>query len=132
MKLSYTLRLFILAAVLALVTFAAQISKMAIIPNYNWMGLGYLVLITWLIHSYVYAASANPNSLIRRLMVASLLRMILGILFLAITLFNNRPAHIPFVIFYCSYFCVFMLFEILNMRTNLRPDLKQRPKNENA
>ncbi len=126
------MRLIILAAALAIITFAIQILKITMIPNYNWLGLVYLVLITWLIHSYVYAASANSNSLIRRLMVASLLRMILGILFLAITLFNNRPAHIPFVIFYCSYFCVLMLFEILNMRTNLRPDLKQRPKNENA
>lgn len=129
---SYTVKLLLIAAVLAMITFGLQLSGVAKVPMYNWFGLVYLVGVTLLIHAFVHAAKENPNSVIRRLMIASLMRMFFGILFLAITLLNVRPVNLHFVIFYCIYFCVFMLFEISQMRTNLRPDSKPRSKNENA
>jgi F0F1-type ATP synthase assembly protein I len=128
----YAVRLIILVLLMVMVTAVLQWTGTVNLPGYNWIGLGFLVLITGLIHMFVHAAGENPNSLIRRLMIGSILRMFLGILFLAITLYNMRPVNLHFVIFYCAYFCVFMVFEISQMRTNLRPDSKPRPNNGNA
>jgi protein-S-isoprenylcysteine O-methyltransferase Ste14 len=128
----YTLRLLLLTLIMAVGTQIAVFLKAVDLPIYNWVGLAYLLLLTLAIHAYVRAASDNGNSLIRRLMVASILRLIAALVFLLITLFNTRPIQVHFVIFYCLYFCAFMVFEISQMRTNLRPDLKPRPKNENA
>lgn len=128
----YVTRILILTGAMALVTLGLFWAKIVTIPVYTWFGLLYLLLITLLIHAFVRAARNQANSLIRRLMIASILRMFLGILFLAITLYNVKPVNLHFVIFYCLYFCVFLLFEISQMRTNLRPDLKPRPNNENA
>lgn len=129
---SYNLKLVLIIAVLAASTIGAEWAGITHLPLYTWLGLAYLSALTWLIHKFVTAASDNPNSVIRRLMIASIMRMILGLLFLVITLFNVQPMNLHFVIFYCVYFCVFMVFEISQMRANLRPDSKQRPKNENA
>lgn len=129
---NYSITLLILTTVLAGVSILLSALDILNLPSYNWLGLAYLLAITLLIHAFVYAAKDNANSLIRRLMIASLLRMFLGILFLAVTLFIMQPVNLHFVLSYCVYFCVFMVFEISQMRTNLRPDLKQRPKNENA
>lgn len=128
----YTKRILVISIILALLSIGAELFKLVSLPLYTWVGLLYLTALTWLIHLFVEAAKDNPNALIRRLMIASILRMILGLLFLVITLFNFRPVNLNFVIFYCVYFCVFMLFEISQMRANLRPDLKQRPNNGNA
>lgn len=128
----YVTRIIILSALLAAISAGLHFGQVVNLPSYNWFGLIYLLLITLLIHAFVHAARDNANSLIRRLMIASILRMFLGILFLGITLYNMKPVNLHFVIFYCLYFCVFMVFEISQMRTNLRPDLKPRPNNGNA
>jgi hypothetical protein len=132
MKSRYAIVLLSLSSIMAILSLLAQQMNWLQIPWYTWLGLAYLTTITLLIHGFVQAAKENPNSVIRRLMVGSMLRMFLGILFLAITLFNVKPVNLHFVILYCIYFCVFMVFEISQMRTNLRPDLKQRPNNGNA
>ncbi len=97
-----------------------------------WGGLVFLALVTGLIHWYIFGPKGTENAVLRRLMVGSMLRMFTGVLFLAITLYNIRPVSMFFVFSYCSYFCLFLVFEIWEMRTNLRPDSKPRPKNENA
>lgn len=132
MKDKYFQRLLLISGIMAAITAICMGMKWAVLPNYNWLGLVFLVAVTGLIHLFVSAAKDNANSLIRRMMVGSMLRMFLGILFLAITLYNKRPVNLHFVIFYCSYFSILMVFEISQMRTNLRPDLKQRPNNANA
>jgi F0F1-type ATP synthase assembly protein I len=101
----YAVRLIILVLLMVMVTAVLQWTGTVNLPGYNWIGLGFLVLITGLIHMFVHAAGENPNSLIRRLMIGSILRMFLGILFLAITLYNMRPVNLHFVIFYCAYLC---------------------------
>jgi hypothetical protein len=132
MKDKYFQRLLLIFGAMAAITAICMGMKWAVLPGYNWLGLVFLVAVTGLIHLFVGAAKDNANSLIRRMMVGSMLRMFLGILFLAITLYNKRPVNLHFVIFYCSYFSILMVFEISQMRTNLRPDLKQRPNNANA
>lgn len=129
---AYLTRMLILTALLAVISLVFQLTGYAQLPVYNWFGLIYLLGVTVLIHAFIEAARDRANALIRRLMIGSILRMFLGILFLAVTLYNIKPVNLHFVLFYCVYFCVFMVFEISQMRTNLRPDLKPRPKNGNA
>jgi hypothetical protein len=102
------------------------------IPDYTWAGLVYLALLTYGIHRFVKASGTNPNAAVRRLMLASIMRLFGALIFLLITLVNTRPVNKIFLGFYCAYFCVFLLFEISQLRTNLRPDSEPRPKNENA
>jgi len=68
----------------------------------------------------------NPNAVVRRMMVASMLRILLTAAFLLITLIAFKPVSIIFVTFYCAYFALFLLFEISQKRYKLRPDFKPR------
>lgn len=128
----YIYRLLITAAALLIITeLIAYFGKWNLIPA-TYAGLLFLVAVTLLIHVFTFYSKGTDNAMIRRLMVGSMLRMFLGVLFLAISLFNIKPVNLFFVFSYCSYFCIFLVFEIWEMRTNLRPDSKPRTKDENA
>lgn len=129
---NYTIRLFTLSALLGLVTAGAGLIGRYAFPDLVWGGLAFLTFLTFLIHYFIFGSARTPNSMVRRMMIGSMLRMFLGVIFLAISMFNLKPVNIFFVVAYCAYFLAFMLFEIWEMRTNLRPDSSTRPKNENA
>jgi hypothetical protein len=99
------------------------------IPFYGYFGLLFLSGLSAFIHYFIYGnPKSDPQKSIRRMMIGSMLRMVLSILFLAITLFSFRPVSVPFVISYTGSFFLLMLFEIYSIRRKLRPDLKTRSK----
>ncbi|MBL7812316.1 MAG: hypothetical protein JNL57_08855 [Bacteroidetes bacterium] len=118
---------------MALATLGVQYSGKTEVPWHTYMGLVLLLVLMLLVHYYIYGVKNDgPNSQIRRLMTGSMLRLAGGVAFLAISLFNFKPVSLPFVVFYCLYFALYLLFEISDIRTNLRPESKQASKNENA
>ncbi len=128
----YLYKLLATTATLAIITVGVGFATKYAFPDLVWGGLIFLACLTALIHLFIFGQKATPNGSIRRLMVGSMVRMFLGIVFLLISLLNIKPVNLFFVVSYCLYFCVFMVFEIWEMRTNLRPDSKPRSKNENA
>ncbi len=73
----------------------------------------------------------SGNSQIRRIMIASMLRMFVILIFLIITMLNQPKANIPWTIAYGLYFLLFLIFDISKNHTNLRPDLKAPDENGN-
>ena len=102
---------------------------MEAIPVYGYFGILFLCGLSAFIHYFIYGnPKADAQKTIRRMMIGSLLRMVLSILFLAITLVSFHPLSILFVISYTGSFFLLMLFEIYSIRRKLRPDLKPRSK----
>lgn len=87
------------------------------------------VLLRWFV---VKSNPQNPNSSIRRLMIASMLRMLFILMFLVITMINQGKANIPWTIVYCLYFILFLVFDFSEKHTNLRPDSERAEKIQNA
>lgn len=128
----YLTKVSVLTTILLVLTAGIHAFTKYEVPGETYLGLVFLAAITFLVHLYIYSARNNPKSVIRRLMSGSMIRLILGLTFLVITMLNIKPVSIVFVLLYCVYFCAYMVFEISQIRTNLRPDSELRPKNENA
>jgi hypothetical protein len=80
----------------------------------------------------VVAKHKNGSATIRRIMIASFVRMLLALIFLVITFINLKPVSWIFTLSYCLYFAFLLVFEISEMRSNLRPVSEQGEKIEKA
>lgn len=123
-----------LGVMMALSTLLADwVSKRVSVPVDAYFGLLYLVLIFWALRYYVSKSSiTNPNQWVRRAMTSSMLRLLAVLTFLLITLINRGKADLVFTSAYCLYFLLFLLFEMSEKRSNLRPDSNNGPQKENA
>jgi hypothetical protein len=87
------------------------------------------VLVRW----YISKADAkNPNSQIRRIMIGSMLRMFVVLIFLVITMLNQGKANVPWTTAYVVFFLLYLFLDMSEKRTNLRPDLKTSENNANG
>ena len=120
---SYYIRLLIFTLLLILAVVIYNALSQTKVPLYGMMGLVFLSALSGFIHYFVYGGDiSDPKKTIRRMMAGSMIRMIVAILFLAITLISFRPLNIPFVISYTGSFFLLMVFEISQIRRKLRPD----------
>ncbi|MFN4914821.1 MAG: hypothetical protein ACK5FT_05850 [Sphingomonadales bacterium] len=126
---SYIKGIALLTAAMLLAIFIYNLLFAGAIPSYGYFGVLFLSGLTLFIHYFTYGnPGADSSKTIRRMMVGSMLRMLMSILFLFITLISFKPVSIPFVISYTVSFSIFMVFEIYSIRCKLRPDLKARSK----
>jgi len=130
----YNIKIMGLCVMMALSTLLADwVSKKVSVPVDAYFGLLYLVLIFWALRYYVSKSSiTNPNQWVRRAMTSSMLRLLAVLTFLLITLINRGKADLVFTSAYCLYFLLFLLFEMSEKRSNLRPDSNNGPQKENA
>jgi len=130
----YNIKIVGLGVLLGLSTWIAdQLSAKVTIPTDAYAGLLYMVVIFWALRYYVSKSNiANPNQWIRRAMTSSMLRLLAVLTFLLITLLNRGKADLAFALAYCIYFLIFLLFEMSEKRSNLRPDSNNGPQKENA
>lgn len=73
----------------------------------------------------------NVNSQIRRIMIASMLRMFFVLIFLVITMLNRPEVNVPWTIAYGLYFLLYLMFDITKNHIILRPHLKAPDENGN-
>jgi hypothetical protein len=119
--------LFALALTMAAITFGLQSFWPLQVPPYTYFSLLYLYVLMAFLHYLVFGKQTNnANAVVRRMMVASMLRLLLTAAFLLITLMAFKPVSVIFISFYCAYFALFLLFEISQKRYKLRPDFKPR------
>jgi hypothetical protein len=130
----YSIKILGLGTLLVLSTMLADwMSNKVVVPVDAYIGLVYLVLIFLSLRYYVSKASvSNPNQWVRRAMTSSMLRLLGVLTFLLITLLNRGKADLVFASAYCVYFLLFLLFEMSEKRSNLRPDSNNGPQKENA
>lgn len=130
----YNIKIVGLGLMMALSTLLADwVSKKVAVPTDAYVGLLYLVIIFWSLRYYVSKSSvSNPNQWVRRAMTSSMLRLLAVLTFLLITLINRGKADLVFTSAYCLYFLLFLLFEMSEKRSNLRPDSNNGPQKENA
>jgi hypothetical protein len=116
-----------LTLIMAAITLGLQRFMPLQVPAYTYVALFYLFVLMSFLHYLVFGKKTdNPNAVVRRMMIASMLRLLLTATFLLITLMYYKPVSIVFVSFYCAYFALFLLFEIWQKRYKLRPDFKPR------
>lgn len=130
----YNIKIVGLGLMMGLSTWLADvvIGKVSV-PMEAYLGLGYIMLIFWALRYYVSKASvSNPNQWIRRSMTSSMLRLLAVVTFLLITLVNKGKTDLVFTSAYCLYFLLFLLFEMSEKRSNLRPDSNKGSQKENA
>ena len=130
----YNIKIVGLGLMMAMSTLLADwVSKKVAVPTDAYVGLLYLVIIFWSLRYYVSKSSvSNPNQWVRRAMTSSMLRLLAVLTFLLITLINRGKADLVFASAYCLYFLLFLLFEMSEKRSNLRPDSNNGPQKENA
>jgi uncharacterized membrane protein len=109
-----------------------QITQVQISPI-SYVGILYLVVLFILVRYFTYHdTNISENKKIRRFMIGSMVRLFLVLIFLAISLFNMKPIQFTFVVVFGLTFLFFLFFDILEMRTNLRPDSEKSNKNSNV
>ncbi len=126
-----TYRNYAFVVMMAMATYLADaFSSKVALPAYTYLGLVYLFLVFTLLKVWVAKAEIleNKNKWVRRSMAASMLRMLLALIFIVITFINTRKADIPFTVLYCVYFVLFLFFEISEKRIKLRPDSTEQSK----
>ncbi len=102
-------------------------------PPISYIGIIYLVVLFVLVRYFTnHDTSISENKKIRRFMIGSMVRLFLVLIFLAISLFNMKPIQFTFVVVFGLTFLFFLFFDILEMRTNLRPDSEKSNKNSNV
>ena len=102
-----------LTLLMAAITAALQVFWPLKVPGYTYFSLLYLCVLMAFLHHLVFGRKTNnPNAVVRRMMMASMLRLLLSAAFLFITLVAFKPVSLIFVTFYCLYFALFLLFEI--------------------
>ena len=90
----------------------------------------FMTLVFVLVHYMsMHDEKQDPNKGIRKLMIASMLRLFLVVIFLGISLFNMPKVELGFVAGYIVTFLLFLFFDIREMRTKLRPDSEKSHKN---
>jgi len=75
-----------------------------------------------LINRWTTKDEKNPNQGIRRLMISSMIRLFVVVIYLGISLYNFRPLELKNVLIYVFSFLLYLFFDIYEMRTKLRPD----------
>ena len=109
-----------------------QITQVQISPI-SYVGILYLVVLFILVRYFTYHdTNISENKKIRRFMIGSMVRLFLVLIFLAISLFNMKPIQFTLVVVFGLTFLFFLFFDILEMRTNLRPDSEKSNKNSNV
>lgn len=97
------------------------------------VGVIYLGSLFVLVHYFTnHDTQMSENKKIRRLMLGSMIRLFFVLIFLVISLFNAPEFSLQFVITFGLTFLFFLFFDILEMRTNLRPDSEKLNKNTNV
>lgn len=121
---SYEKRISVVAGLLLISAAIAQN-----IMNYPLTPLAYLAVVYNLvvfsvIHRFIIKDVGDANKSIRRVMIGSMLRLFLSVIFLAISLFNLGKVDIGFVTVFISSFILFLFFDISKISSKLRPDSK--------
>lgn len=97
------------------------------------VGVIYLGSLFVLVHYFTnHDTQMSENKKIRRLMLGSMIRLFFVLIFLVISLFNKPNFVFHFVIVFGLTFIFFLFFDILEMRTNLRPNSEELNKNTNV
>jgi len=121
---SYEKRISVVAGLLLISAAIAQN-----IMNYPLTPLAYLAVVYNLvvfsvIHRFIVKDDGDANKSIRRVMIGSMLRLFLSVIFLTISLFNLGKVDVGFVTVFISSFILFLFFDISKISTKLRPDSK--------
>lgn len=106
----------------AIVLAILQASKALQVDKYSYAALGFLTLLNLVSYLFIKGKDGGMSkAVIRRVMIASMLRLFLAAIFLVISLKSMGFVNFHFVGIYCVLYLLFMLFDIYNLRSNLRP-----------
>lgn len=126
MKLNnYEKRISLVAILLLLSSGVAQFIMKYPLTPWAYLAVIYNVVLFSVIHRFIQNDGGNANKSIRRVMMGSMLRLFLSVIFLAISLFNLGKVDVGFVLVFISSFILFLFFEISKISTKLRPDSEQ-------
>ena len=115
---------FVFLAVTASTYFGCMFSSLKL-SGIIYFAAFFQLLVFLLVRYFIHQSDQNnPNSQIRRIMIGSTLRMLVILIFLVITMLSQEKVNIPWTLVYCLYFLLFLLFDISEKHSNLRPDLK--------
>lgn len=124
----YFLKLGSITAILAAIWLILMQSHVFEPQKLVFIGLLFLAALTGLLWFFVNGnAKRSSNAVIRRMMVASMLRLIGAAIFLIICMLTKARGDVFFAISYFIFFCVFLVFEIWETRRKLRPDSNNGP-----
>ncbi len=130
---AYTIKSAIIGIVLLLGLWISEALFKMHIGTLSYLSVVYILIVFVLIHYFInHDKKITENKRIRKLMIGSMTRLFLVLIFLAISLFNMQVVLKEFVVVFAVSFFFYLFFDILEMRTNLRPDLEQSNKNTNV
>lgn len=126
----YSIKMIFVLVALVASTFLGSMFSSLKFGNSIYFAAFFQFVVFMLVRYFIHKSDANnPNSQIRRIMIGSTLRMLVILIFLVITMLNQVKVNLPWTLLYCLYFLLFLLFDISEKYSNLRPDLKMPNEN---
>jgi len=93
------------------------------LPTMSYFGVIYIALLFIIMQYFTHHdVQISEDRRIRRLMIGSMVRLFLVLIFLVISLFNMKPIELTFVVIYGLTFLLFLFFDNLEIRANLRSE----------
>jgi len=130
---AYIIKFSLLSAAAALSVFFATMVTKYPINSAIYTAILYLLLVFVLVHYITLEKKGdNPNSGIRKIMIGSMLRLVMVVIFLFISLFNQQKKDVGFVLAYIICFLLLLFFDISEMRSKLRLESEKSKNNTNA
>ncbi len=128
----YTIKMTFVFVAIVISTYLGSLMSHLKLGNSIYFAALFQLCVFLLLNYYVSKGSSkNPNSQIRRIMIASMLRMFIILIFLIITMFNQPKTNIPWTVAYSLFFLLYLIFDISKKNANLRPHLKAPDENGN-
>ena len=120
---AYIIKSAVLVLIL-LVSFAVGARVMDLtLPTMSYFGVIYIALLFIIMQYFTHHdVQISEDRRIRRLMIGSMVRLFLVLIFLVISLFNMKPIELTFVVIYGLTFLLFLFFDNLEIRANLRSE----------
>ncbi len=122
---SYEKRISVVAGLLLVSAAIAQNIMNYPLTPLSYLAVVYNLVVFSVIHRFMENHRGDANRSIRRVMIGSMLRLFLSVIFLAISLFNLGKVDIGFVVVYIFSFILFLFFEISKISSKLRPDSQE-------
>jgi len=109
----YTIKMTFVFVAIVISTYLGSLMSHLKLGNSIYFAALFQLCVFLLLNYYVSKGSSkNPNSQIRRIMIASMLRMFIILIFLIITMFNQPKTNIPWTVAYSLFFLLYLIFDI--------------------
>jgi hypothetical protein len=119
---SFIRNLFIFSAIIAIGAYMLSITLLKeIFPIVAWFLLGFFAIATFLFHyGLLKSSKGDPKKFVRYYMSATGVKLFVYMLFVIIYALIKRTEAVPFLISFCAFYFLYMIFEVITAQRTFK------------